>query len=113
MKIESYQFGKMVVDGKTYKNDLVIFPDRIEADWWRQAGHALSKADVKSIITAQPDSLYIGTGKYGMMKVSTEVQNYLKSEGISWVYIDKTDDAVRAFNAAESKTTVGAFHLTC
>jgi len=103
----------MIVNGKVYKKDLIVFPDHIEANWWRQSGHHLVESDLSSIITAQPDRLFIGAGKYGMMKVSDDMSAYLKSKGISQVYIAKTDDAVRAFNQADLENKVGAFHLTC
>ncbi|MDL1969074.1 MAG: hypothetical protein LWW97_11200 [Deltaproteobacteria bacterium] len=36
--IESYSFGSIVVDGRKFISDLIIYPDgRIEASWWRKS----------------------------------------------------------------------------
>ncbi len=35
MRIDHYVFGKMVVDGKTYTSDLIVYPDRVDPSWWR------------------------------------------------------------------------------
>ncbi len=32
MKVESYKFGKININGKKYRNDLIIFPDKIKID---------------------------------------------------------------------------------
>jgi len=39
--IEHYSFGRIVIDGKEYTKDLIIYPDKIRANWWRKEGHKL------------------------------------------------------------------------
>lgn len=34
--INSYDFGRIVVDGKAYTSDVIIFPDRVNSYWWRK-----------------------------------------------------------------------------
>ena len=48
MKIDSYSFGRIVINGKTYTSDVIIFPDKVDASWWRKEGHLLQLADGKS-----------------------------------------------------------------
>jgi hypothetical protein len=33
-KIESYHFGEIVIDGRRYSSDVIIYPDRVEGQWW-------------------------------------------------------------------------------
>ena len=40
--IEEYKFGFIRIDGEEYRRDLVILPDKIIPDWWREKGHRLS-----------------------------------------------------------------------
>ena len=112
MKIESYKFGEMIVDGIKYRKDLIIFPDYVMNNWWRKSGHNLIKEDILEIIDAKPEYLFIGTGKFGLMKVSKEIISYLESLGIT-VFIGKTDDAVKVFNNETNSNKISAFHLTC
>jgi len=111
--IDSYKFGKMVVEGQVYSSDLIIYPDRIDSSWWRKSGHRLCLEDIKEILEEKPEVLVVGTGAYGLMKVDKEVKDYAQAEGIELI-VDKTKNAVQKFNElASQKKTIGAFHLTC
>ncbi len=44
--INSYRFGKIVVNGRNYSSDVIVFPDRIQGSWWRHKGHELSLKDI-------------------------------------------------------------------
>ena len=68
MKIDSYSFGRIVINGKTYTSDVIIYPDRVHAPWWRKDGHLLQLADLAEALQAKPDVLVIGTGYAGVMR---------------------------------------------
>jgi hypothetical protein len=115
MRIDSYDFGEMVVDGKHYKRDLIIFQNHIEESWWRDQGHNLQWDDLAEVVVAKPTILIVGTGRDGMMKVSDEAVSKLRFEGIK-MFAFRTGDAVRLFNEMQDKENervIGAFHLTC
>jgi len=111
--IDSYSFGSMVINGKKYRSDVIIFPDKIKANWWRRSGHQLLEEDIREIIEYMPQILVIGTGAYGLMKVDDKAKDKLKSLGINCI-IKKTSEAVKEFNKiSKDKKVIGAFHLTC
>jgi hypothetical protein len=111
--IDSYSFGHMQVKGQTYTSDLIIYPDRIDASWWRRTGHHISLDDIKDVLLEKPEVLVIGTGFMGLMKVDDEVNLHMESEKIRLI-VEKTKDAVKTFNTvSQTKKAIGAFHLTC
>jgi hypothetical protein len=111
--IESYKFGQILINGKKYNSDLIIFKDSIDDSWWRKEGHNLCIDDIKEIIDKKPDILIIGTGSFGLMKVPLELIKKLESMGIE-VIIKKTKDACDEYNTLhQKKNVVAAFHLTC
>lgn len=114
MKINSYSFGKIVVDGTEYTADLIILPDRVYSSWWRKEGHSLCMEDLVEIFKDKIEIIVVGTGAYGRMKVPDEVIRELKQKGIE-TYIAETEKAVALFNklTEEGKKVAGAFHLTC
>lgn len=112
MKIESYEFGEIVIDGKIYRRDLIILGDKIVENWWREEGHFLKIEDLYEVFEYKPEVLIIGTGANGLMKVSDDLIKKLNEEGIEF-YILKTKDAVKKFNEIKDKKKAGAFHLTC
>ncbi len=111
--IESYDFGRMEIQGQTYASDLILFPDKIKDSWWRETGHKLSLKDVEDVFQDAPEVLVIGTGYYGLMKVEEEVKEQARAKGITLV-VEKTKKSIQSYNTiASKKKTVGAFHLTC
>jgi hypothetical protein len=111
--IESYHFGRMAIDGRTFTADLIILPDRILTNWWRKEGHLLCLDDLNEALKEGPDALVLGTGALGMLKIEEEVQRYLRERKIEFLP-GKTKKAIDLFNEwAPRKRTVGAFHLTC
>jgi hypothetical protein len=111
--IDAYNFGKIVIDGTTFTSDVIIYPDRIEDQWWRKDGHVLLRTDVEAIIKEQPEVMIIGTGKYGVMKVPEQTRRYIESKGIK-MFAEPTEQACELYNQiAQEKRTIAALHLTC
>lgn len=112
-EVESYRFGKMVVDGRTYTNDLILLPQRVIPNWWRDEGHRLSIADLEDVFDAGPEVLVVGTGAHGVMKVPEKTRQAIREAGIELKIAD-TGDAWRTYNdLRHRRQTAGAFHLTC
>lgn len=111
--IDSYDFGNIKVDGQGYHSDIIIFPDHVKSDWWRKDGHLLQIEDLQDVLNEKPDTIIIGTGAYGVMKVPETVIKHLKDRNIN-IIIQKTCEAVKTYNNLESKEgIVVALHLTC
>jgi len=116
MLIESYSFGRMVVDGKEYQNDLMIYADEIHPNWIRKSGHQLVPEDLAWIVERNPDLLIVGKGSSGLMEVTDRARAFLKENDID-LWIGKTDEAVDYFNSEMDSdnwnSVSAAFHLTC
>lgn len=114
--IESYEFGAMVINGKKYTKDIIVFPEKIIDYWWRKEGHMLNVEDLREIFEQKTklEILVVGTGYYGIMKISSEVNEILKSQAIELI-VQPTTEACQAFNKLleAGKRVIGAFHLTC
>ncbi len=112
--ITSYHFGCIVVDEKSYVDDIIIFADRVEDKWWRKQGHQLQADDIKAVLEKKPEILIIGTGYYGLMRITTDVIELLKSIEIKLV-AQRTPEACETYNrfAKSKKNVIAAFHLTC
>jgi dienelactone hydrolase len=112
--IDSYSFGHMIVNGRKYDKDLIIFPERIKDHWWRNNGHILRAADLKEVFEYKPELLVVGTGSSGKMQIEPSMKDSLRQEGIKIIEI-QTGHAVNVFNKEMQKgaKVVGAFHLTC
>jgi hypothetical protein len=105
--IESYSFGRMVIDGIRYTKDVIIFPDsRIVSPWWRNQGHVLTADDLRELIVC-------GTGAMGVMRPTPELQENLAARNIEFI-AQKSARAVETYNnLSGNKRVGGCFHLTC
>ena len=80
--INSYDFGRIVIDENAFTTDVIIFPNRVMGEWWRRDGHVLHVEDVKLIVKEKPEVLIVGTGKYGILNVLPQTREYIESKGI-------------------------------
>jgi hypothetical protein len=112
--IASYSFGRMEIDHKTYRKDIIILPDgSIISPWWRGEGHRLVREDLDELIGTNPEIIIAGTGSSCLMKPSSELQEFLAEQAIEFI-AQPTDEAVNTYNMlSETKKTGGCFHLTC
>ncbi|MGW8249224.1 MAG: Mth938-like domain-containing protein [Anaerolineales bacterium] len=112
-KIEHYRFAEIVIDGEKYTKDVIIYPDRVQANWWRESGHNLIPEDMPDVLASPPEVLVIGRGSYSRMDVPRETKNALQKAGIQ-VIAQSTGDACQTYNRlAESRQVMAALHLTC
>ena len=114
MHIDSYQFGKIVVDGTSYSSDIIIIGNTIKSNWWREQGHSLAAEDLETVIAAKPAVLVVGCGASGLMKVPSQTQQVLQEHNIQLEMFD-TGKAVERFNELNQKgeNIAAALHLTC
>ncbi len=114
MKIEDYSFGHIVIDGKEYASDVLIFPDsRIDASWWRDEGHVLKTEDISDLIEAEPELIIAGTGASGVMRADSGIESDLSEKGIEFRAMP-TAEAVSLYNdISREKKTAACLHLTC
>ncbi len=112
--IDFYDFGKIKINGKDYQEDVIIYPDKVFSPWWRKEGHFLEIDDLpEDVLEAKVDTIIIGTGYSGLMKVSSEVKNYFKNKKIE-VIIEPTKSAWKTYNQlSKTKKVIALFHLTC
>jgi len=112
--IDSYDFGQIVINGRRYTSDVIVFPDRVREHWWRREGHRLHVKDIEGAVQEEkPEVVVVGTGYSGLMRVLPETENYVKSMGIELIVQD-TREACKIFNRlVKSKRVIAALHLTC
>ena len=112
--IESYSFGRMVIDGTSYTKDVIIYPDsRILSPWWRNKGHVLEIVDLQDLIAEVPDIIVCGTGAMGIMRPTAALKDFLEASNIDFI-AQKSSKAVETYNQLSRPQKVGGcFHLTC
>ena len=111
-RIDHYGFGRIVVDGREETRDLIILPDRVVRNWWRQQGHALVVDDLRGVLDELPSHLVVGTDAQGRMRPDPGTIHQLQQRGVT-VEALPTSQAVRRFGELDPASTAAALHLTC
>jgi hypothetical protein len=113
-EVESYSFGRMTVAGEEHTNDLILLPDRVLGNWWRDEGHRLAAADLDAVFEAEPETLVVGTGANDRMAVPEATRKAIEDAGIRLI-AQPTGQAVETYNRERQGTgrLAAAFHLTC
>jgi hypothetical protein len=112
-EIQSYRFGRIVVDGQAHSRDLILLPGRVLAGWWRKEGHALHPEDLEAVLAAPPAVLVVGLGAMGRLRVTAEARRAVEAAGIELI-AEPTGQACETYNRLRGeKATAAALHLTC
>ncbi len=112
--IESYSFGQIVIDGKTYTQDVIIRAGEVIPSWWRKEGHRCDWEDIAPYISAGIKCVILGSGASGLMRPTEKLREKLEEKGIELI-VHPTKEAVQIYNARikEADQILAGFHLTC
>ena len=113
--IDGTRFGQIVIDKTIYHEDVLVLPGQVIPCWRRQRGHFLQIQDLADVLEAfDPQSVVVGTGQFGVMKVSQEVRDYFEEKGIPF-HMAPTGKAVKIYNRflGIHARVLGCFHINC
>lgn len=109
--VQAFEFEKIVIDGKEFKTDVMIYPDGQIKKWKRKDEHELQLDDVKKILKQNPKLVIVGLGTIGNLKVQPSVYDELDKVGIS-VLSFKTEKAIETYKEQREKQgTAALFHV--
>jgi hypothetical protein len=111
VKINSFRFGSLTINNKTYDTDMVVSWDGELIP--RESSHTFSKEELMDMLVKGPEVILIGTGTAGCVKIDKDVEDLAQSKNVE-IMAKKTADAVDEFNkASKKKKIVAMLHVTC
>lgn len=110
--IDHYEFGKIVVNGKTYESDLVIMPDGSIRPGPEDMHYVLLEELEEIINTPGIRTLVIGTGHDGNGRLRKKLVKVVEAKGII-LEMMPTKDAMKMLNATPKAGLVAMLHLNC
>jgi hypothetical protein len=105
--IEHFSWGKFIVCGKEHSkiaNEKTGFGKDIRligkevSKWKEREGHSLNSKMITGIFNKGIEILIIGIGVNGLIECPENVREYIKSNGIKNIIIEKTPEACRIYN---------------
>lgn len=117
-KIDELTFGSMIVEGKRYRRDVLIFTDgtvkKRKGGFLMFGSHKIKKQELEELSQGQPEIIVIGTGTNGAARVAPEAESWAKRQNLSLVVQPSYNAVTRLNELVEQKKKVAALiHITC
>jgi hypothetical protein len=117
-KIDSFNFGFIVVDDKQYSQDVVILPDGIVKERnpgkGRLGSHSIARSEIEVLTREQPDIILIGTGVHGMARLARDAEHYLTEPDLNLTILP-SPQIVKKYNqhVEDGERVAALIHITC
>ncbi len=114
-KIDSFDFGSIVIDKKHYTHDVLILPDgTVKRREPTKGKHKITAKEMENLHDMQADIIIIGNGADGNARLTKNAQGYLKDINITPVILG-TPLAVERVNQEinDGKRVAALIHITC
>ncbi|MEM2174958.1 MAG: MTH938/NDUFAF3 family protein [Candidatus Aenigmatarchaeota archaeon] len=115
MRINRTWFGGVEIDGKKYRDVLIIEGKIIDRGKWGYFDtHTISERELNELLKGDPEIILIGSGQSGVLEVPEEVKMEIRKRNIELIVLE-TPKAIEKFNEIyEKKKKVNALiHTTC
>jgi hypothetical protein len=117
-KVNSFDFGSIVIDGKQYGYDVVILPDGTvkerETSKAMFGNHAITRGEIEELAKAKPETVVVGTGTSGKATISEDAQTYAREAKLNLLVLPSLE-AIKKFNQLvdEGRPAAALIHVTC
>jgi hypothetical protein len=117
-KIDELIFGSIIVEGKKYRRDILLFADgtvkKRRGGFLMFGSHKIKKQELEELSQGQPEIIIVGTGTNGAAHIAPEAESWAKGKNLSLLVQPSYDAVARVNELAEQKKKVAALiHITC
>ena len=117
-KIDMLSFGSIVIDGKKYRRDVLIFADgtvkQRKGGFLMFGSHKIKRKELEELTLDKPEAIVIGTGTDGVANLADDVESWVK-EGKIKLLVQPSYDAVNKLHSLieQGKKAAALIHITC
>ena len=117
-KIDKFSFGSIVIDGKRYSRDVLIFANGMikkrKGGFLMFGSHGIKKEEIEELAEDMPFAVIIGTGTSGKATVAPEVEGWAKEKNLS-LMVQPSHKAVAELNklTKQKRKVAALIHITC
>ena len=117
-KIDELTFGSIIVEGKKYCRDVLIFADgtikKRKGGFLMFGSHKIKNQELEELSQSQPETIIVGTGTNGAAHITPEAESWAKGKNLS-LLVQPSYDAIARLNelAEQRKKVADLIHITC
>jgi hypothetical protein len=115
VKFDDLKFGYVVIDGKKYRHDVIVFPNgeviKRKGGLGMFGRHLFKREEIEKLSDA--NTIIIGNGTSSKARIADGAREFAKEKGIEIIQLPSME-AIKKFNELSNKRKVGAIiHVTC
>jgi hypothetical protein len=117
-KIDKFSFGSIIIDGRRYSRDVLIFADgtvkKRKGGFLIFGSHNIKREEIEKLTHDETETLIIGTGTDGKAHLAPDVQGWANEKNLNLI-VQLSPEAITKLNElTEQKKKVAALiHITC
>jgi hypothetical protein len=117
-KVDSFEFGSIVIDGKRYGCDVLVLADGTVKErkgaFWKFGGHVIKKREIDSLVEGNPEIIILGMGTSGRVRLASDAELVLGRLGVKWMTLPSLEASERLNELLDNGKRVAALiHVTC
>ena len=115
-KVDSFSFGSIVIEGKQYNRDVLIFPDGTvrprPGGFWRFGSHTIKKEELDRLAQVGADEIVVGTGIDPIARLTPDAESWANETKLNLTVV-ASPEAVDRFNrlVEEGKRVSALIHI--
>lgn len=117
-KVEKFDFGSIVIDGKSYGKDVLIFADGTVKErkgcFWKFGSHDIKKGEIEEIARDAPEAIIVGTGTNGRAHLAPGIEGWAKERNLNLI-VQPSEEAIARLHelTGQRKKVAALIHITC
>lgn len=118
VKVDSFSFGSIVLDGKKYARDVLLFPDgsvkKRKGGFWKYGSHAIKKREIEELADTNPEVVIVGTGTVAKAELEPDAESFARESKPELVVLPSSE-AIEELNKLldKGKRVAALIHITC
>ena len=118
VKVDKLRFGSIIIDGKKFSRDVLVFSDSIvkrrKGGFLMFGSHNIKKAEIEELTQGDPGTIIVGTGTDGKARLACDLENWASDKNLSLIVQPSYEAAARLNELVDQGNEVAALiHITC
>lgn len=117
-KIDELTFGSIVIEGRKYRRDVLIFVDgtvkKRRGGFLMFGSREIKERELEELSHGRAEVIIVGTGTDGAAHVVAQAESWAKADNVSLLVQPSYDAIVKLNEPTEQKKKIaGLIHMTC
>jgi len=117
-RVDELTFGSIVIEGKKYRRDILIFADgtvkKRKGGFLMFGSHKIKKRELEELSRGRLEIIIVGTGTNGAAHIAPEAESWAPGKNLSLLVQPSYDAVAKVNELTEQKKKIAALiHITC